>query len=97
MTATESPENKDTYWVRLILNNDYDLYQEFMRIVKLAKWDEDEARWTRVEHSVQVLRELVQELDPDQPGFSDLRKVDFVKVDYAGIVQDELDELDRSR
>lgn len=80
-------------WISLVINNDYDTYQELMRIIGIAWWDDDDNTWNDVNKAAKALRGFVSELDPNVDGFSDLKGIDYSSVNWESIITEELEEL----
>lgn len=83
----------NTNTVRIILNNYEPLYRAFQKTVSVAWWDEDDNTWNDVGKAADEVKALALALDGHADGLSDLLKVDYATVNWNGIIEDELEEI----
>lgn len=84
----------DTAAVRLVVMNVYEPYKELMRIIeRVTWWDDEDGTWNDIAKAAREYRALVETLDPNADGFSDLRGIDYDDVDFEQLIRDELYEV----
>jgi hypothetical protein len=86
--------------IQLVVNNYEPVYRELRRIIdRITWWDDDDDTWNDIDKAAQEYRGLVESLDPDAPGFSDLQGINYEAVDFIGLVHEELEQenLDAGR
>lgn len=84
----------DTEAVRLVVMNYEHTYCEVVRITtRVAWWDDSDDTWNDIDKAVREYRALVESLDPNADGFTDLQGIDLDQVDFVQLVRDELYEI----
>lgn len=89
-----SNNHGDTEAVRLVMMNDYGAYQAVMYIVNHTPWwDDDDDTWNDIGKAAREYRALMDDIDRNADGFTDLIGVDYDGVDFAQLIKDELYEI----
>ncbi|QGH75857.1 hypothetical protein L3Y25_gp107 [Gordonia phage Syleon] len=91
----------DTNGVRMNLANEQGAYDEYMRAVRVAWWDEDDNTWNDIDKAVAKLKSYTESLqvyarglgDDGGSEWSEIRDADLSSVDFAELITEELEEL----
>lgn len=89
-----SNNHGDTEAVRLVMMNDYGTYKAVMDIVnRVPWWDDEDSTWNDIGKAAREYRGLMDEIDRNADGFTDLLGVDYDSVDFRELIANELVEI----